>query len=146
MFCSGFLSWRSSNRNLSSSEARVKRPKQSIDAKPVASEDICPHVNGNGRAHSALSEREMEILGCLAGGNSNKVIARTCQIAESTVKIHLKSILRKIHVQNRTQAAIWAIQNNLFRVRSSPPIMPGELSQELPEPLALQGFPKADYD
>jgi two-component system nitrate/nitrite response regulator NarL len=62
-------------------------------------------------AQAALSERELEVLGCLACGVSNKHIARSCQIAESTVKIHLKSILRKINVQNRTQAAIWAIEN-----------------------------------
>jgi two-component system nitrate/nitrite response regulator NarL len=39
------------------------------------------------------------------------VIARTCDIAEATVKVHMKSILRKIRVENRTQAAIWAMEN-----------------------------------
>jgi two-component system nitrate/nitrite response regulator NarL len=60
-----------------------------------------------------LSDRELEILSCLSCGDSNKIIARTCHITESTVKIHLKAILRKIRVRNRTQAAIWAIQNGL---------------------------------
>ena len=76
-------------------------------AEPDAPGILPVRLNGNGDAHSALSDRELEILKCLACGDSNKAIARTCQIAESTVKIHLKSILRKIHVQNRTQAAIW---------------------------------------
>jgi two-component system, NarL family, nitrate/nitrite response regulator NarL len=88
-------------------------------------------------AHAALSDRELEILSCLASGDSNKIIARTCQIAESTVKLHLKSILRKIHVQNRTQAAIWALQNNPPGLRASPPINSPPLSpHSLPDQFA----------
>jgi two-component system nitrate/nitrite response regulator NarL len=60
-----------------------------------------------------LSLRERQILACLARGDSNKAIARHCYIAETTVKAHLKAILRKIAVQNRTQAAIWAIDHGL---------------------------------
>ena len=56
-----------------------------------------------------LSKRERQILIRLAEGDSNKQIARICNITESTVKVHLKAILRKITVHNRTQAAIWAI-------------------------------------
>lgn len=56
-----------------------------------------------------LSQRERQILIRLAEGDSNKQIARLCNITESTVKVHLKAILRKITVHNRTQAAIWAI-------------------------------------
>ncbi len=58
-----------------------------------------------------LSEREKEILGCLMAGHSNKVIARRCQITEATVKVHLKAILRKTEVANRTQAAVWATKH-----------------------------------
>jgi two-component system, NarL family, nitrate/nitrite response regulator NarL len=58
-----------------------------------------------------LSEREAQILDGLVKGHPNKVIARTCDIAEATVKVHMKSILRKIRVDNRTQAAIWAMAN-----------------------------------
>jgi two-component system nitrate/nitrite response regulator NarL len=56
-----------------------------------------------------LSPKEVEILQCLEGGMPNKVIARNLNIAEATVKVHLKSLLRKINVENRTQAAIWAL-------------------------------------
>jgi two-component system nitrate/nitrite response regulator NarL len=56
-----------------------------------------------------LSPKEVEILQCLEGGMPNKVIARNLNIAEATVKVHLKSLLRTINVGNRTQAAIWAI-------------------------------------
>jgi two-component system nitrate/nitrite response regulator NarL len=58
-----------------------------------------------------LSPREKEILSQLVAGHSNKLIARELGIAEATVKVHLKSVLRKIRVENRTQAAIWALDN-----------------------------------
>jgi two-component system, NarL family, nitrate/nitrite response regulator NarL len=58
-----------------------------------------------------LSERERQILVYLARGTSNKAIARQCYITETTVKAHLKAIMRKIAVRNRTQAAIWAIDH-----------------------------------
>ena len=60
-----------------------------------------------------LSVRERCILNCLIEGDSNKVIARKINIAEATVKVHVKAILRKIRVHNRTQAAIWAMSNAL---------------------------------
>jgi two-component system, NarL family, nitrate/nitrite response regulator NarL len=59
----------------------------------------------------ALSTREKCILDCLADGSPNKVIARRVDVAEATVKVHVKAILRKIGVQNRTQAAIWALHH-----------------------------------
>ncbi len=58
-----------------------------------------------------LSDREAEILHCLMQGASNKVIARKLDVMESTVKVHLKAILRKIGAANRTQAAIWATEH-----------------------------------
>ena len=58
-----------------------------------------------------LSARQTAILRCLVEGESNKVIARKMKIADATVKVHVKTILRKIRVDNRTQAAIWAIRN-----------------------------------
>jgi len=57
-----------------------------------------------------LSAREQAILQALAEGAPNKVIAQTLQITEATVKVHVKAILRKIRVKNRTQAAIWAVK------------------------------------
>ena len=58
-----------------------------------------------------LSDRELAVLNCLVEGNTNKVIARKVDMAEATVKVHVKAILRKIRVKNRTQAAIWALNN-----------------------------------
>lgn len=64
--------------------------------------------SGNG-----LSEREMQILRCLVNGDPNKVIANRLKITEATVKVHLKGLLRKISVSNRTQAAIWAVERGI---------------------------------
>ena len=58
-----------------------------------------------------LSRREREVLFDLVEGHPNKAIARHLGLTEATVKVHLKSVLRKIRVENRTQAAIWALAN-----------------------------------
>jgi DNA-binding NarL/FixJ family response regulator len=65
-----------------------------------------------------LSPREKSILLFLIEGDSNKCIARKIDIAEATVKVHIKAILRKIRVQNRTQAAIWGINNRSLAKQS----------------------------
>ena len=64
-----------------------------------------------GQGVPSLSRRETLILRMLMQGASNKVIARNLVITESTVKVHMKAILRKLRLQNRTQAAIWARNN-----------------------------------
>jgi two-component system, NarL family, nitrate/nitrite response regulator NarL len=72
-----------------------------------------------------LSARQQSILGCLIQGDSNKTIARKMAIAEATVKVHVKAILRKIRVHNRTQAAIWAMGTGPFisaKDDASPPL------------------------
>lgn len=58
-----------------------------------------------------LSEREAQILGCLVEGAPNKQIARGLGITEATVKVHIKGLLRKLRVNNRTQAAVWGLHN-----------------------------------
>jgi two-component system nitrate/nitrite response regulator NarL len=63
---------------------------------------------------SRLSARQQTILRWLVQGDSNKTIARKMGMAEATVKVHVKAILRKIGVHNRTQAAIWAMTNGSF--------------------------------
>jgi DNA-binding NarL/FixJ family response regulator len=61
-----------------------------------------------------LTDRERCILRYLIEGDSNKIIGRKIGIAETTVKVHVKAILRKIRVRNRTQAAIWAMNKSLY--------------------------------
>ena len=101
-----------------------------------------------------LSPQEKSILRCLIEGDSNKCIARKIDIAEATVKVHVKAILRKIRVQNRTQAAIWGMNNgslarpanNKFLLLNSdvnkrPPNHVGEIPEikrvDAPEPLGV---------
>lgn len=62
-------------------------------------------------AAKGLSPREVQILRHLMNGRSNKAIARELSISEATVKVHLKALLRKVRVNNRTQAAVWALNN-----------------------------------
>ena len=60
-----------------------------------------------GRPSVPLSAREAEILQRLGAGSSNKAIALELGIAEATIKVHLKTLMRKINASNRTQAAMW---------------------------------------
>lgn len=62
---------------------------------------------------ASLTEREQQILKLIAGGMSNKMIARHFDIVESTVKVHVKHLLKKLGLRSRVEAAIWAIENNL---------------------------------
>jgi two-component system nitrate/nitrite response regulator NarL len=80
-----------------------------------------------------LTIREVDILRCLVEGEANKVISRRLSIADATVKVHIKAILRKLHVRNRTQAAIWAFGQGLAGEASRQPIL-------LPMGLLQQGF------
>jgi two-component system, NarL family, nitrate/nitrite response regulator NarL len=68
-----------------------------------------------------LSPRELEILQALVTGASNKLIAIRLGITEATVKVHLKTLLRKIDVINRTQAAIWAMNNGFSANEAAAP-------------------------
>jgi two-component system, NarL family, nitrate/nitrite response regulator NarL len=73
----------------------------------LLSEPASPTIN----ERDQLSVRERQVAVCLAQGKSNKVIARLCNITEATVKVHLKAILRKTGLRNRTQVAVWAIEH-----------------------------------
>ncbi len=87
------------NLTAEATDEAVYSDSMSVDV-PVGQENA-PH----------FSAREFYILRCLTEGSANKVIARECEIAEGTVKVHVKAILRKLKVKNRTQAAIWALNN-----------------------------------
>ena len=70
-------------------------------------------TKAEGDLSNLLSEREIATLRCLVMGYPNKVIARRLDIGEATVKVHVKAILRKLNVQNRTQAAICAVNHGV---------------------------------
>ncbi|MGY3446377.1 MULTISPECIES: LuxR C-terminal-related transcriptional regulator [unclassified Bradyrhizobium] len=81
------------------------------DDAPAPIDDDRAVAEADDRLARQLSPREVSILQCLIEGDSNKCIARKINIAEATVKVHIKAILRKIRVQNRTQAAIWGLNH-----------------------------------
>ncbi|HUX31787.1 MAG TPA: response regulator transcription factor [Thiobacillus sp.] len=62
-----------------------------------------------------LSPREKEIIALLAKGVSNKEMAHTLNVAESTVKIHVQNILKKLHLTSRVQAAVYAVEHGLVQ-------------------------------
>ncbi|MEV4293663.1 response regulator transcription factor [Microbispora rosea] len=64
-------------------------------------------------AGSALTDREREVLRLLAAGRSNREIARELVVAEKTVKTHVSNVLMKLGVQDRTQAALYAVRHGL---------------------------------
>jgi two-component system nitrate/nitrite response regulator NarL len=72
--------------------------------------------NSLAKAESSLGKltpREREIIVMLASGASNKEVARTLDLAESTVKIHVQGILRKLNLSSRVQAAVYAVEHGL---------------------------------
>jgi len=73
---------------------------------------------GEPKPIDTLTPRETEILGLLAEGQSNKVIARNLGISDGTVKLHVKAILRKLEVHSRVEAAVMAVEHG-FRTMQS---------------------------
>lgn len=66
------------------------------------------------QAHlSMLTKREKDVLKLIAKGQSNKMIARSLDIAEGTVKVHVKRLLNKLGMRSRTEAAVWVVENDL---------------------------------
>lgn len=84
----------------------------------------------------SLSKRECQILQCLVDGLSNKVIARELEITEATVKVHVKALLRKTQTANRTQAAIWAVNNRFGN----------EAEESTSNPLLQRGLTELEID
>ena len=60
---------------------------------------------------AGLTEQELRILERIAAGKSNKLIGRELDIAEGTVKVHVKHILRKLNLRSRVEAAVWSVEN-----------------------------------
>jgi DNA-binding NarL/FixJ family response regulator len=73
------------------------------------------YIAADGEPFLPLSPREMEILRCVTRGLSNKEIATELSISEQTVKNHMTSILGKLKVQDRTQAAVYALTRGWVR-------------------------------
>ena len=85
--------------NLTQILARVVKGEPILESEPSPIDDLTP--------------REAEILGLLAEGQSNKVIARNLGISDGTVKLHVKAILRKLNIHSRVEAAVIAVEQGL---------------------------------
>lgn len=75
-----------------------------------------PESNKQSSEIESLTPRERETLAWLAKGVSNKHIARGLDVAESTVKVHVQSILRKLNLSSRVQAAVYAVEHGLDKI------------------------------
>ena len=83
---------------------------------PEVTTKVMARMRGNQIAlHEQLTEREMEVLQCMARGLANQEIAEELFIALKTVKTHVSSILAKLEVQDRTQAVVYAFQNGIVK-------------------------------
>lgn len=95
---------------------------QAASGKMVLSETLTPILAASLREsrHSSdrdiqqLTPRERDILKLLAQGLSNKVIARKLTITESTVKVHVKHLLKKMKLKSRVEAAVWVLQEKVI--------------------------------
>ena len=88
-------------------------------AKPTAAMPGAPSPGAatvalDGSVLGSLSTREMEILKLIARGDSNKLIARALDIAETTVKVHVQHIFRKLQLSSRVQVAVYAAARRLI--------------------------------
>jgi two-component system nitrate/nitrite response regulator NarL len=102
-------------------EVLLERVRAALEGRTVISDALTEALAGALRheARSAkrdvrdLTERELAVLQCIAGGQSNKVIARNLSITEGTVKVHVKHVLKKLGFRSRVEAAVWASGHGL---------------------------------
>lgn len=88
--------------------ARLFQRLQETTERPAPAPQTAPAQLG-----SQLTEREIEVLGLIVAGKTNKEIAETLVISEKTVKNHVTNILKKLNLNDRTQAAVFALRHNL---------------------------------
>jgi len=102
-------------------EDLLERLKQAAVGKMVISENLTEILASALRAKpktdavdlNSLTGREKQILKLIASGLSNKMIAKKLDIAEGTVKVHVKRVLKKLQLRSRVEAAVWGIQQGL---------------------------------
>lgn len=103
-------------------EALLERIKEAAAGQMVLSESLtrvlAEAVSGHRTSDESallrnLTSRELQVLKGLAKGMSNKLIARKFDIAEGTVKVHVKNVLRKLKLRSRVEAAVWAVNHDI---------------------------------
>ena len=85
---------------------------------PAIAAKLMQEVARDRRDADALTERELEVLRLIARGLPNKLIARELAVSEKTVKTHVSNILAKLHLADRTQAALYAVREHLVDLES----------------------------
>lgn len=86
---------------------------EALTGKLVAHMQSAPLAQPSVSDFDKLTAREKDILACLALGESNKFIARKLDLAESTVKIHVQNVLKKLKLSSRVQAAVFAVEHRM---------------------------------
>lgn len=103
-------------------EELLKALQQAASGEMVLAETLTPVLAASLRANRSnderdvnqLTPRERDILKLIAQGLPNKSIARRLEITESTVKVHVKHLLRKMKLKSRVEAAVWVLQDRVF--------------------------------
>ena len=102
-------------------EDLLSRVKESLEGRTVISDALTnalasalrDEARSDRRDLRELTEREQDVLRCVASGMSNKMIARELNITEGTVKVHVKHMLKKLGFRARVEAAVWAAERGL---------------------------------
>lgn len=109
-------------------EQLIERVRGALEGRTVISDSMTAalaealrdEARGVRRDVRDLTDRELAVLRCIAGGQSNKVIARNLSITEGTVKVHVKHLLKKLGFKSRVEAAVWASEQGLRFVPPQP--------------------------
>lgn len=94
-------------------EALTSAIRRAAAGEPVIAESMTAKLVEQFRGQASLTARERQIVQCLARGASNKVIARELDVSESTVKIHVQNVLKKLNLTSRVQVAVYAVEHGL---------------------------------
>ena len=124
----GYLLKDSEPRDVVDAIRQVYRGESSLHpriARKLMQELSCPPASRKPPTPDPLTEREMEVLGLVAQGKSNREIADELTVTEGTVRVHVSSILSKLHLASRTQATLYALREGLASLDDG-----GEASRE----------------
>ena len=116
--------------------ALIERSSASVVPRTILDRTDVRQAGSETPADMPLSPREVDVILRLTHGRSNKEIARDLDMAEPTVRAHIRSILVKLNFNNRTQATVWAIRNGLDRLPHEPasPVSTGQEQGPLDQP------------
>lgn len=134
--------------SLVTAEIHLSPDSVAVTAHPDMAAEHEPECASNGFARIGnFTERELALLVRLREGMQNKMIAHELGIAESTVKVHLRNIMAKLHATNRTQVAYMLAghqQAGVLHAKAAPDLAPTAAPESPPEQIARQALPVRD--